>query len=530
MVALVFFGCFPYLGRLNNPNENVRAYMTLALVDQHTFAIDQVVAERGWVNDMARVPQPNGSAKLYSVKSPGVSYMAVPAYAVYKVAAARVASLKEPAAYFRGAVFAMRAWAVALPNFLFLVAFERLLRRYVGDATLRLMAVLAVAFASNFLAYTLMLTSHALFASCAFLAFGLWAEELLRVHEDKLPARTIRALCTGFFAACITATDYQGFVLSACVALAAPAVFWRPRHLAALALGASVPTGAVLYFHARAFGSMFTPGHKFCENPEFAHKHAQGFYGFSATPDLKAFLNLAYHPTYGFFSTSPFMILGLVAAVGLLLWPGGLPGASARARRVVLGVGVLCMLLLWLALSSANNWRGGWAVGPRLLGAAPPFFAFAAAWGLARLSQRAPRLRPGLFALAAGLLLAGVLRIGLISVVYPSVPEDVSRPLEQLVWPLVRAGYVPHNFAELVGAQYAGFGAIVLCMFLAPLLLLSRGATTWAKRLSLQAGALLVASGVCVAVSRAPLPPDQLGYDGKGALGLLQSIWEPSRK
>ena len=529
-VAVVFFGCYPYLGRLNNPNENVRAYMTMSLVDHHTLAIDQVVQDYGWVNDMARVPQADGTAKLYSVKSPGVSYLAVPAYAAYKWAAPHIASLTQPTAYFRGAVFAMRAWSVALPNFVFLLAFERLLRRYVGAMRLRMSAVLAVALASNFLAYTLMLSSHALFASCAFAAFGLWAEELLRVHEDKAPARMTRALCTGFFAAAITATDYQGFVLSAGVSLAALSVFWRPKHLLCMAMGAAVPTAAVLLFHARAFGSPFTPGHKFCENPEFAQKHAQGFYGFSATPDMKAFLNLAYHPTYGFFSTAPFMMLGLASLAFLLIWPGGTKGASARARRAVLVVGALCMLLLWLALSSANNWRGGWAVGPRLLGAAPPFFAFAAAWGLDKLASWRPKLGPWLLALSVGLVLAGSARIGIVSVVYPSVPEDVSRPLEQLSLPLLRGHLVPHNVGELVGAQYAGFGMILACMLLAPTLLLLRSTKRWWQQSLVFACAFSIACMVHVGIGRAPLPASDPPYDGIGALRLLETFWEPPRQ
>lgn len=529
LLAVVFFGAYPYLGKLNNPNENVRAYMTMALVDHGSYAIDAVVRDYGWVNDMARVPAPDGSAKLYSVKSPGVSYLAVPAYAIYKHVAPHVAALREPAAYFRGAVFAMRAWAVALPNVLFLWAFERFLRRLVQDARLRLLAVVAVAVASNFLAYSLMLSSHALFASTSFMAFALWLEELLRVHEDKLAARAGRAVAFGFFAAAVTATDYQGFVLSALLALAGLAVFWRPQMLVSMAAGALLPTASVLLFHARAFGSPFTPGHKFCENPEFAHKHAQGFYGFSAVPDMKVFANLSVHPTYGFFSTSPFMLMGLLA-VFLLAWCPGGAGPGRRARRAAVLVGAVCMLALWLALSAANNWRGGWAVGPRLLGAAPPFFAFGAAWGMQRLLAWRPSWRPWVLATGVGLVWAGVLRTGLVSVVYPSIPEDVSRPLEQVVWPLLRAGQVPHNVGELIGAQYTGFLMIVLCLFLAPALLLRGGGPLRWTALAAPLAAVMLALGINAAVAHAPLGPEESKYDGVGARLLLERVWEPPRQ
>lgn len=533
LIAFVFFGCYPYLARMNNPNENVRAYMSMALVEQHHFHIDEQVKTYGWVNDMARVPQPDGSAKFYSVKSPGVSLTAVPAYAVYRKVAPLLGLRSDDAhtrgAYFRGAVFAMRAFAVALPNFIFLIMFERLLRRYVNDVQTRLLAVVAVAFGSNFLAYTLTLASHALFASCSFAAFGLWAEEWLRVKEEQLRPRASRALMVGFFTAAITTTDYQGFPLSALFALAAMLVFWRLRDLALLAAGAALPTAAVMLFHARSFGSPFTPGHKFCENPEFASKHAAGLYGIGAHVDMKVFMNLSFHPTYGFFSTAPYMLLGLVAALPLYVWPTRT--ASPRwPRRVVLAVGALGMLMLWAALSAANNWRGGWAVGPRLLGAAPPFFAFAAAWGVSRLAEKWALSKSWLGAMGVGLVLVGAARTGLVSMMYPSIPEDVSRPVEQLVWPLLRAGYVPHTIGELVGAPHVGFLLMLFCLVAAPLCVARPGLGKGLSRFGPPTAGIAVGLLSGLLIVNAPLPESERHYDGVGALHFFESIWEPERK
>jgi hypothetical protein len=115
------------------------------------------------------------------------------------------------------------------------------------------------------------------------------------------------------------------------------------------------------------------------------------------------------------------------------------------------------MLALWLSMSCAVNWRGGWTVGPRLLGAAPPFFAFGAVYALEwfatdvrfGFSGRAARV----FArgVAGGLCLASVFNLGAVSLVTNTVPPEVTRPLMRLAWPLLRGGFVPHHAGELFG-------------------------------------------------------------------------------
>ena len=94
LVFVVYTFVYPYIAAVNNPNENVRTYMTMAIVEGHTFRIDDIVLRHGWVNDMARAPETHmkaeaafafcsrapASCHLYSVKAPAASYLGVPAY------------------------------------------------------------------------------------------------------------------------------------------------------------------------------------------------------------------------------------------------------------------------------------------------------------------------------------------------------------------------------------------------------------------------------------------------------------------
>ena len=44
LVTLAYLYVFPYYERINNPNENVRVYMTMAVVEDHSFQIDRMVS------------------------------------------------------------------------------------------------------------------------------------------------------------------------------------------------------------------------------------------------------------------------------------------------------------------------------------------------------------------------------------------------------------------------------------------------------------------------------------------------------
>ena len=76
-VAFLYLCTSPYHRGLNNPNEMVRVYMTKALVDDGTPAIDSVIRQWGGVDDKAI-----RDGKLYSSKAPLQSLTGVPVYAL----------------------------------------------------------------------------------------------------------------------------------------------------------------------------------------------------------------------------------------------------------------------------------------------------------------------------------------------------------------------------------------------------------------------------------------------------------------
>ncbi len=458
LVALVFTCVYPYFSWVNNPNENVRTYMTMAIVEEHTFRIDKLVERYGWVNDMASVPEPDGGRHLFSVKGPAVSYAGVPVYWLMTKLAPRFgfhvptddATTPTRQAWFQATTFVLRLFTIQLPCFLFLVWLERWLRETSPDPMLRLSAVAAAGLGTNYLAYSLMFASHAPFAIAAFASFAITTSERARHPLDPRMRRLSRAFLAGLFAGLATLLEYHAGLVSVCLGLYALVTFWRPTRYAMFALGASLSVAALFYFQWRCFKNPLTPGHKMSENPLYAHLLSQGYVGGIGKPDWDVFKNISFNLGYGFFGTSPFMWLGLLAIPYAIVVGFGTE-REQKQRRVATIAWLLIMLVLWLTVSAAINWRGGWTIGPRYLGAAPPFFAYGALCGLEGIAGRSPKRRAFVRGLAGGAALASVLTIGVVGMHFNTIPEEIVRPLTQFTWPLVLAGFVPHHALELFG-------------------------------------------------------------------------------
>ncbi len=543
LTFVVYIGVFPYLARLNNPNENVRTYMTMALVEEATLRIDAMVARHGWVNDMAKIAGPApGESHLYSVKGPAVSYAGVPFYWLFtKVAPAfgrPIPGVDAPeearARWLRDATFFLRIVVVQLPCFAFLVALERWLRGTTRDLSLRLTAVAAVGLGTNYLAYSHMFASHALTAATAFASFAL-ATNALAARDAASASPTPRhAYAAGLAAALTTLLDYHTLPLTLLLAAYAAYSFRTPRLVVAVALGLLGPALLMLHFQWRAFGSPFATGHRSSENESYAALLQQGFLGLGI-PNGRAARLLALSRSFGLFGTAPFMALGLLAIPFGLLFSSDLPIQRTR-ERIVTGAWLTGMALLWLTVSAAVNWRGGWTIGPRYLGAAPPFFAYGAVTGLEQLRRLRPRAFDMAAAVAAGTMLAGVVQTGVVSLFVSSLPEEIARPLPQLVAPFVREGLVPYHFADALFAHAVWPWLALVALLLAAAVLAAVAGVPRAKL-----AAHLVVAGIVAGALVVPIAMDIPATPGgeespeadmqarrRALVGSIRDAWEPA--
>ena len=544
-LAFVVYTCvFPYIAAINNPNENVRVYMTMALVEQHTFKIDTIVERHGWTNDMARAPtKGTGELHYYSVKAPAVSYAGVPVYWAFTKIAPRFGHAvptnatppEEKTWWLRNTILVLRLFTIQLPCFAFLIGFERFLRGVSGDVVLRLCAVAAAGLGTNYLAYSMMFASHAPFACAAFASFAIVTRERA-LFPDAKQRRLSRAFWAGFFAGLATLLEYHALPVSAALAVYALFTFARPTRLVTFGAGAVLNALALMYFQWRCFGSPFTPGHKFSETESFRNILSTGLFGISA-PKWIAFEGITVNTGFGFFGTSPFMWLGLLVIPFGLVWHRR--ATASRSTLVSSNVAWLSiMLLLFVTVSAAVNWRAGWAIGPRYLGAAPPFFAYGAVCALEQIAGDGRWRRTLVRALAGGAATASVVQSGVVSIVYNTLPEQFTRPLTQFAVPMLRVGFVPHHAGELFGWMaptffYVVVAALLLAVVVAALWPGGDRFPRWAAR--------VVLAGACAWIALRPAtseakPSEMICTTGNScdslawAMHFFPNIWEPAAR
>ncbi|MET0385751.1 MAG: hypothetical protein ABW321_07315, partial [Polyangiales bacterium] len=466
LCAFAYLYAFPYQATLNNPNENVRFYMTAALVEDGTYAIDGMRARWGWVNDAAV-----HGGHTYSVKAPGTSLLGLPGYVTYLYGSRAFGH-----AYDRTeALWVCRLTASILPSLLFAYVYLGFLLRRGYPAAVTFASFAAVMLGSLLYGYGMLFVSHTLSAVVAFTAFA-WLYEVERNERRGSP---LTAAWYGLLAAATTWLEYPGLV--ATLVLTGYALYvlrsWRLR--AAWLAGGVVPALSLMHFQWRAFDNPLTPGHLFVESAAFRAAHEQGVYG-AVGPSWEALHGLLFDLGAGLFPLTP------------LLWLA-LPGLWLLCRRrETRAAGITCgvlWLLTTLAIASMNNWRGGWTIGPRYLAVCVPFLGLAALHGLAQL--------PPLWAAGLGLgtMLAACAASGIPSVYYPHLPPEFTRPLPQLFQVLIAHDYAPLNAGQWLGV----WGSASMLPLLACVLGLSAAVLqTAGRQRGLVAGIALATAALCL--------------------------------
>ena len=446
LCAFAYVYVFPYQSTLNNPNENVRFYMTAALVESQSYAIDAQRERWGWVNDAAV-----RGGHVYSVKAPGTSFLGVPGYAAYLGATKLLGREYDRTE----ALWVCRLTGTIAPTLLGAWFFMAFLRRRGLALSLRLCGAVAVWLGSLLYGYGMLFVSHTLSAVVAFAGFAF----LYEVERGARTATPLSAAWFGLLAAATTWFEYPGLVASFVLLIYALYVLRSCGLRAAWLIGSLPPALIMMHFQYRAFGSPFTPGHLFVESDAFRAAHEQGLYG-AVGVSPAALYGLLLDPGAGLFPLTPLLCFGL---------PGLWLQLRERAQRAG---GITCsalFVLSCLAIAAMNNWRGGWTVGPRYLAVCVPFLAFPALVALDRLARRAPLMAAGL---GLGTAAASLVGSGIPSAYYPHLPPELTRPLPQLFSVLIAHDFAPPNLgnwfgvwgtASLLPLFAAGLAALALC-------------------------------------------------------------------
>lgn len=412
LLAVLYLWVFPYHAQVNNPNENVRVYMTVAIVDDHTFAIDRVERDWGYVNDKA-----TRNGKLYSSKAPGTSYLGVPAYWLLTrltgrdsrpLTSERIAAHARPPLDRTVIVYVLRLWSNVLPALVFAWFWHRFLGRYTRVPALREAVFFSTMVGSLLFAYSEMFASH---AHNAFATMGaLMALQTVRERDREAIAMgaqpRIRAglmFLAGLLGAAATMFEYPAALATFGVALLILATMverrwwmallavalsvvaikvvlsgnkkvalgflvlavasysltltWRGVvRLVAAGLGGAIPTALTLFYHQRCFGDPFKPGYSYLENPQFHAETSQGFFG-ATRFSWEAALRLWFDPAFGLVPSTVIVLAAIFGMGSFFAWRFP-KRVGTYVRAVLLVVVVVLAFKTGQALLAVK--AGGW--------------------------------------------------------------------------------------------------------------------------------------------------------------------------
>lgn len=463
LVAVAYLSVFPYSPGINNPNENVRVYMTRALVENHELAINKVEAEWGWVNDKAK-----SGARLLSSKAPGTSLLGVPVLAAQTWLWHRL-GWRSPSQL--ATTLGLRLFAVMLPVCGFLYAFVRYARRLSGSQDLADLLLVGLGLGSLLYPYGIHFVGHTLAAALSFGAFMILAPNgsmprhatrtaiaTATTTSTKMPGSSsgsrihLRAALGGLLCGLAVVFEYQNLVVAALLTIYVAARNFRV--LGTFLLGA-LPAAIVLgVIHQLCFGRPWAFPYGHLENLDFQAQHMRGFHGLGM-PSFSAFVGILFQPGFGFLVCSPFLALAVLAT-------GALVVRGPRAEGLLFTAVAIALVIF---LAGIPNWHGGWSVGPRYIATTVPFLAISLAYvgRSALVGQRAIRWT---WPVLCGLVLIGILMNAPAAVIYPQYPTQLRNPIFQLVLPLPGEGYLPYSLGYALGMR----GALSLAPSVVPIL------------------------------------------------------------
>lgn len=464
---------FGYVYQGSDHNAAARIDLTRAVAEGAGIAVDRFRYNSG---DLVEV-----EGRTYSTKAPGLSFVAIPAFAL-------AAGLRGPTTFGWDFVLwfvtatTVGAWSAAAGALAF-----RSLDGSHGTAPAAA-AVAGIWLGTILFPFSTLFFSHASAAALVFVA------AVFALGATSRGAIALSGLATGV---AIT-LEYPAAIPGALIA----ALVLRRHGLrgaAEFALGAAPALLALGAYHAAAFGGPLTTpyGALAASHPDggFGATHAQGLSGI-AWRGPEAFARnlwaITFAPQRGLFFANPVLLLAPAGA--LVLYRRGLRAPA------VLSIAALVALLVFTASfgDSIVYWGGGASVGPRHVIPALPLLA----WPLAEAASRWPRTFAALFAPSFAAMVSATF-------VDPRFPYEYANPVRDFALRFYALGEFAQNrsilFADGPPAIDAAWNwgaraGLPLAASAAPLLaVLSILSTTL-----LPSPARRAFAGLCIALAAAP--------------------------
>jgi hypothetical protein len=434
-----------FLPRWASWNENSRIDLVLAIVDDHTFRIDRYADNTG---DFALV-----DGHRYSDKAPGLSFLAVPVYALARPllrsalmrqildSIGRTAALAETLrpggrglspertefmivlylAILAGAAIPTAALGVVLYRFMVIVAPRAGTRA--GAALLYGLATPAFPFSGAFF-------SHQLTALLLFASF------VLAYRSGQRGARPWHGIVIGLLLGYALVTEYPSLLIAGAVFAYGVVRTRSARWSLEVLAGALLPLSLLGAYNCTIFGTPLPVG--YLHSALYQDLHMQGFISLIG-PTLPAAWGITFGTFRGLFFVAPIL---------LLAFPGFVAWWRSGQHRSEASVCLWAVVSFMVFNASSVMWHGGYSVGPRYLLPMLPFMtvglaAFLNVW------------RTYFWATASTVALGAwsVFAVWSETLAGQSFPDWTPNPLLNYSLPQLWAGNVARNLGMAIGLR-----------------------------------------------------------------------------
>jgi hypothetical protein len=369
-------------------NTESHLYPAFSIVDHHTLSIDSYQAGLG--------DKSYARGHYYSDKAPGLSFLAVPIYAVLRFVLPNVKGHKyvlykhygyyisQDMVYLR---YAITYLLVIMPSAALVWLLWLFLARISGREGWSLLLAGVYALGTIAYVYSTWFFSHQIAAVLLFSSFLLVFLHLRHKPLDRRAA--LFTAVAGLFSGLSIISEYPTFVIAGCIGVYLLVVARDKLRSAAVFVGAMVPMAALaVMYNLLAFGKPFATGYNYV-NSAWYHSHTKGWifglsdpssYGVQA-PSLYSLWQITFGTYRGIFLISPVLLLAIVGAY--FMW-------RRKEVRPEFWLCVVVVLLYFLMDASRgvdqNGWSGGSSVASRHLTPMLPFmiipivFGFQSVW------------------------------------------------------------------------------------------------------------------------------------------------------
>jgi len=353
----------------------------------------------------------------YSNKSPGLSFMAVPPFAITEYFLKHLFPHDEERQVLYSSYISTLFTTTLLAALLCLLIFHVFHHFFQMGVINSFLLTLFFGFGTIAFSYSTTFYCHQPAAFCSLLSFVL----AMHIRHGDFPRKRTLAAFAGFSAASGVVIEPSTIYILVAVSIYLMSFQEGRKYIPLFFLGC-IPPGIVQGFYSfMCFGSPLASSYNY-SNDVVMWKVRGRLFGI---PDHVRFYYLLFSPYRGLFFSSPILLLAI---------PGGFFFLKAKKWRAE---AILCMavsVFFIIYIASFHAWHGGSAVGPRYLLPAYPYIFLLAGFSLKRFTRVFKVI--GFVSILINLS---------ITTVGNEIPRDIKNPLWDVVFKNIITGNVSIN-------------------------------------------------------------------------------------